>query len=92
MATSIVFNRISSNHLANDGQKNNLAKANLRELLNFTDEEKSCTRKHYKIFLGKISCEEFPAFGFLVDVVPTHTPCQYQEEIRTLPVVVHFPC
>ena len=67
MATSIVFDRVSSNHLLDDGPKNNLANVNLRELLNCTDEEKRCTRECYKIFLGKILCEEFPAFDFLVD-------------------------
>ena len=91
MATSIVFDRVSSNHLPDDGPKNNLANVNLRELLNCTDEEKRCTRERYKIFLGKILCEEFPAFDFLVDVVPTRTPCQFQAEMGTQSVVVPLP-
>ena len=33
-------------------------------------------------------CEEFTAFDFLVEVVPTRTPCQYQEEMGTQSVVV----
>ena len=86
VATSIVFARASSNHLPDDGPKNNLANVNLRELLNCTDEEKRCTREHYKIFLGK-----FPALDFLVDVVPTCTPCQYQAEMGTHFVVVLLP-
>ena len=73
------------------GPKNNLANVNLRELLNCTDEEKRCTRERYKIFLGKILFEEFPTLDFLVDVVPTRTPCQYQAEMGTQSVVVPLP-
>ena len=91
VATSIVFDRVSSNHLLDDGPKKNLANVNLRELLNCTDEEKRCTSERYKIFLGKILCEEFPAFDFLVDVVPTRTPCQYQAEMGSQSVVVPLP-
>ena len=35
--------------------------------------------------------EEFPALDFLVDVVPTRTPCQYQAEMGTQSVVVPLP-
>ena len=45
VASSIVFDRTSSTHLADNDPKNNLANVNLRELLIFTDEEKRCTRE-----------------------------------------------
>ena len=65
VATSIVFNRMSSDHLPDDKTKKNLADCNLKDLLMLTDEEKRCTRERYKIFLGRILCEWFPAFDFL---------------------------
>ena len=65
VATSIVFNRASSDHLPDDKPKKNLANCNLKDLLMLTDEEKICTRERYKIFLGRILCEWFPAFDFL---------------------------
>lgn len=54
VATSIVFNPMSSDHLPDDEPKRNLADCNLKDLLMLTDEEKICTRECYKIFLGRI--------------------------------------
>lgn len=54
VATSIVFNHVSSDHLPDDEPKRNLADCNLKDLLMLTDEEKICTRECYKIFLGRI--------------------------------------
>ena len=36
-------------------------------------------------------CEEFPTFDFLIGVIPTRTPCQYQAEIALQLVVVPMP-
>ena len=57
VATSIVFNRVSSDHLRDDKPKKNLANCSLKDLLTLTDEEKRCTRERYKISLGRILCE-----------------------------------
>ena len=91
MATSIVFNRVSSDHLPDDEPKRNLADCNLKDLLMLTDEEKICTRERYKIFLGRILCEWFPAFNFFKEILPPHTPCQYQCEMNLKSVVVTLP-
>ena len=48
------------------------------------NEEKQSTKEHYKIFIGKIECELFPAFQFPKRVVPAHTLCQYQAEMSSL--------
>ena len=48
-------------------------------------------RERYKIFSGRIVCESFPAFNFLIDVLPAHTACQYSAEMRTQSVVVPLP-
>ena len=56
-----------------------------------TDEEKRCTRERYKIFLGRILCEWFSAFDFFKEILPAHTPCQYQHEMNLKSVVVTLP-
>ena len=91
VATSIVFNRVSSDHLPDDKPKKNLADCNLQDLLMLTDEEKRCTRERYKIFLGRILCEWFPAFDFFKEILPSHTPCQYQLEMNFKSAVVTLP-
>lgn len=91
VATSIVFDRVSSGHLPDNGPQKSLADCQLRSLLKLTDEDDRCTRERYKIFLGKILCELFPAFEFLRSVVPARTPCRYQDEMSSESVVVPLP-
>ena len=43
VATSIVFNRVSSDHLPDDKPKKNLAGCSSKDLLNLTGEEERCT-------------------------------------------------
>ena len=91
VATSMVFDRVTSYHLPDAGPKKNLAHCNLKDILSLTDEEKRCTRERYKVLIGRIIVESLPAFDFLKPVVPAHTPCQYQEEMSTKSVVVPLP-
>ena len=91
VATSVVFDRVTSSHLPNDGPKRNLANCDLKCLLIPTDEEKRSTRERYKIFIGRILCEAFPSFNFLKEVIPVHTPCQYQAEMSSKSVVIPLP-
>ena len=82
---------MSSDHLPDDKPKKNLADCNLQDLLMLTDEEKRCTRERYKIFLGRILCEWFPAFDFFKEILPSRTPCQYQLEMNFKSAVVTLP-
>ncbi|XP_068685296.1 uncharacterized protein [Montipora foliosa] len=91
VATSIVFDRVTSDHLPDQGSQKCLENCNLRDLLFLSEEEKQCTKERYKIFLGKIVCEFLPAFEFLKGVVPAKTPCQYEVEMSTASVVVPLP-
>ena len=90
VATSIVFDRVASDHLHNV-PKNCLSGCNMKDLLKLSDEEQICTRERYKIFLGRILCDLFPAFQFLSGVVPVRTPCQYQAEMSIMSEVVPLP-
>ena len=67
--------------LPDNGPKKCLANCNMEERLKLSDEEQLCTRDRYKIFLGRILCEFFPAFHLLKGLVPSHTPCRYQAEM-----------
>ena len=91
VATSMVFDRISSSNIQDNGPKKNLNDCNLMDLLTLSVQEIQCMRERYKIFLGRILYESFPAFNFLIDVLPAHTACQYSAEMRTQSVVVPLP-
>ncbi|KAJ7380627.1 hypothetical protein OS493_006962 [Desmophyllum pertusum] len=90
VATSIVFDRIASD-LPNNGPKKCLSDCNMKDLLKLSDEEQRCTRECYKIYIGRILCELFPAFEFLNGVVPVRTPCRYRAEMSSESVVVPLP-
>lgn len=63
----------------------------MKDLLKLSEEEQRHTRDRYKIFLGRILVELFPAFQFLSDVVLAHAPCRYQAEMSCASTVVPFP-
>lgn len=75
VVTSMVFDRISSSNIPDNGPKKNLNDCNLMDLLTLSVQEIQCMRERYKIFLGRILCESFPAFNVLKDVLPAHTAC-----------------
>ena len=91
VATSIVFDRVSSNHLPNYPSANKLASVNLIDLLDLTDEEKRATRERYRILLGKILSNNFASFQFLKAIVPARTPCKYEAAMSTQSYVVPRP-
>ena len=63
VATSKVFDRISSSNIPDNGPKKNLNDCNLMDLLTLSVQEIQCMRERYKIFLERILCESFPAFN-----------------------------
>lgn len=90
VATSIVFDRITTIPLADDSPKKTLSDCNLMDLFTLSDEEIRCTRERYKIFIGRILCESCPSFDFIKDILPAHTPC-YSVEMSSQSVVVPLP-
>ena len=91
VVSSLVFDRVTSGHLPDNGPQKCFADCQMKELLKLSDEEERCTRERYKIFLGRMLREHFPAFEFLSSVVPAQTPCQYQAEMKSESVVVPLP-
>lgn len=91
VASSLVFDHVNSGHLPDNGPQKCFADCQMKELLKLSDEEERCTRERYKIFLGRMLREHFPAFEFLSSVVPAQTPCQYQAEMKSESVVVPLP-
>ena len=70
-----MFDRVSSDHLLDNGPPKSLAECEMRDLIQLTEEDNRCTRERYQIFPGKILCDVIPVFECLKSVVPGLTPC-----------------
>lgn len=91
VATSIVFDRVESGELSDETPTVNLRNVQLKDLLKLDAEEMKSTRERYKVFLGKILCDNFEYFRPLSAVVPDHTSCRYQHEMASQSIVVPLP-
>ena len=91
VATSIVFDRVKSGELSEETPTVSLKNVQLNNLLKLDAEEMKSTRERYKVFLGKILCNNFEYFRFLTDIVPAHTSCRYQQEMASQSVVTPLP-
>ena len=91
VATSLVFDRITSKDLPDDGPKKDLKDCDMIELVSLTDEETNITKERYKLLVAKILCQYFPAFKFLQDLVPAHLPHENTEAMSRKSTVVPFP-
>lgn len=91
VATSLVFDRVSSEHLPDSGSQNSLKECNIRKLVSLTPEEESQIRGRYKLIVARILCEFFPAFKFLQDLVPARLPHANNQAMDTKSTVVPFP-
>ena len=88
---SLVFDRVESGELSDKTPTVNLRNVQLKDLLKLDAEEIKCTRKRYKVFLGKISCDNFEYLHPLSAVVPDHTSCRYQHEMASKSIVAPLP-
>ena len=91
VATSIVFDLVKSGELSEETPKVSLKNVQLNNLLKLDAEEMKSTRERYKVFLGKILCNNFEYFRFLTDIIPAHTSCRYQQEMASQSVVTPLP-
>jgi hypothetical protein len=91
VATSLVFNRVSYQHLPDSGPQNSLEKCDINKLVSLTPEEEHQISESYKLIVGQIMCEFLPAFKFLSYVVPVHLPHENQEAMNQKSNVIPFP-
>ena len=58
-ATSMVFNRVSSDHLPVNGPQKDIATCNFQEIVSVSDEEMGTIRSRYKVFIARILVQKF---------------------------------
>ena len=96
VATSMVFSRISSEHLPDDGPQMDVKSCNFREIVRVSDEEMESIRSRYRMFVARILIEKFPEFLnlkllFSKELILEHehsAATAQKSEVMTLPVLM----
>ncbi len=72
VATSVVFDRVSSSCLEDDEPQQSLFDTNIVELVELGEDDLMDQCQMYKMIAAKILCKHLPAFGFLKDLVGSY--------------------
>ena len=96
VATSMVFTRVSSDHLPDDGPQKDIRTCNFRELVTIKDEELKEIQNRYKILVARILVEKFPKFKHLKTYLSKELPLPHvnsetascKSEVITMPVLM----
>ena len=93
VASTIVFDRVKSSHLPENGPKRDI-NTTAPGIFLLSDEDLSEIADRYRIYAARIFVEFFPALDFLADLLPKHIPHEYSElmkqksDIITMPVLM----
>ena len=91
VATSLIFDRVSSERLPDDKPQQSLASCDVTTLMNLSDNDHEDQEQMYKLIAGHILCEYIPAFSFLKDfVMHIDFPMEYKSEMQEESVIVPF--
>jgi hypothetical protein len=92
VATSVVFDRVSSSHLEDDEPQQSLYDTNIVQLVELREEDIMEQQQMYKMIAANILCKHIPAFGFLKDLVDSiGSSSKYKAEMKEISMVVPFP-
>lgn len=81
LSTSIVFDRVSSDHLPNCGPQKQLAASKFSDVIKITDREKDDIRASFRAILAKFLVEYLKAFHPFKEVIPEHPPGLYSKQM-----------
>jgi hypothetical protein len=92
----MVFSRIPSEHLPDDGPQMDVKTCNFREIVRISDEEMEHIRSRYRMFVAGILIEKFPEFFNLKLCISKELTLEHEHsaataqksEVMTLPVLM----
>ena len=93
VASTIVFDRVKSSHLSDNGPMRDI-NTTAPDISLLSDEDLSEIADRYRIYAARIFVEFFPALDFLADLLPKHIAHEYSElmkqksDIITMPVLM----
>ena len=96
VATIMVFSRISSDQLPDDGPQKDVKTCNFREIVSVSDNEMKIIKSHYRMFVVKALIENFPELSRLKLFVSEELSLRHEHsvamkgksEVMTLPVLM----
>ena len=95
VATSMVFNRVSSDHLPDNGPQKDISKCNFKELVSMSDAEMATIRNRYKVFIARILAQKFKELSGLKPYIPEELALRehsekmaLKSEIMMLPILM----
>ncbi len=96
VATSMVFTRVSSDHLPDDGPQKDVKTCNFHELVTIKDEELKDIQNRYRILVARILIKKFPEFARLKSYFSQELPLHHENsatvscksEVITMPVLM----
>ena len=65
VATSMVFSRVSSDHLPDDGPQKDFKKCNIHEIINMSNDEINMIKYRHKILFARVLPKKFAKFSSL---------------------------
>ena len=91
VATTMVFDRVMSDHFPDDSPQKVLKDTNFQDIVRLNEEEIDCIRTRYRILIAKHLKECFAAFASIHEYVPQTTHCFYQQEMSVKSDVITMP-
>ena len=93
VATSIVFDRVSSIHLPDEEPQQSLVSCDVVKLVQLSDSDIAIQKQVYKSIAAHILCEYIPTFKLGCGDLVTHfdVPMQHKVEMQQKSLVVPFP-
>ena len=96
MATSIVFSRVSSNQLPDNGPQKDIQKCNVREVVSMSAEELKDIQHGYRMFVARLLIEKFSELASLNSLLASEIELKHEHsdvtanksEIMTLPILL----
>ena len=78
IATSMVFTRVSSDHLPDDAPRKDIKTCNFQELVTIKDEQLKKIKNLYRIFVARILIQKFPEFQRLNSYLSKELPLHHE--------------
>ena len=79
VAGSIVFDRVKSSHVSENGPKRDLS-TTTPDIFLVSDEDVREIADRYCVYAAHVCVEFFPALNFLADLLPRHSLCELMKE------------
>ena len=90
VASTLVFDRVPSDHLPDNGPQKDIKTTGPGFFL-LSDDELSQIAYRYRVYAGRIIAKAIPKLSFLAEVLPKHIPHQYSEEMKVKSEVLTLP-